>query len=112
MTTASGNPRLDGKVKVLKALAHPARLLMAEELERGERCVCELQALVGLDMSTVSKHLSILKGSGIVFSEKRGLSVYYQLRIPCILKVFGCIESVLENNLQEQLAIINKSTEQ
>ena len=39
---------------------------MIEELSRGERCVCELRDLVGHDISTVSKHLSVLKKAGIV----------------------------------------------
>lgn len=51
--------------KVIQALAHPSRLFMVDESSRGERCVCELKEMVGADMSTVSKHLSVLK-SGVV----------------------------------------------
>jgi DNA-binding transcriptional ArsR family regulator len=47
--------------QVFKALAHPSRLLIVDELMQSERCVCELTELVGSDMSTVSKHLSVLK---------------------------------------------------
>ncbi|MBT3287572.1 MAG: winged helix-turn-helix transcriptional regulator [Victivallales bacterium] len=103
MTTASGNPRLDGKVKVLKALAHPARLLMAEELERGERCVCELQALVGLDISTVSKHLSLLKNAGVVADEKRGVKVFYRLTLPCFERFMGCVQEAMEQSVRKQM---------
>ena len=92
--------RLEARSQVFKALAHPARLLIVEELTRSERCVCELTELVGSDMSTVSKHLSLLKNAGIVADDKRGNQVYYRLRVPCILDFFRCIESVLECNAE------------
>jgi len=42
------------RAKIIKALAHPSRLYIVDELSRGERCVCELTKLVGADISTVS----------------------------------------------------------
>ena len=70
---------LAAKAKVLKALAHPARLWMVEQLEGGERCVCELVDGLGLDFSTVSKHLLVLKNAGVVADDKRGKQVFYSL---------------------------------
>lgn len=83
------------RADVLKSLAHPSRLLMVEELSRGERCVCDLTELVGADISTVSKHLAVLKKAGIVSDERRGVQVYYRLNAPCVLNFFHCVESVL-----------------
>jgi DNA-binding transcriptional ArsR family regulator len=88
--------RLDARARVMKALAHPTRLFIVEELSRGERCVCDLTEKIGADVSTVSKHLSVLKGAGIVLDDKRGVQVFYRLRVPCILNFFGCVEAVLE----------------
>ena len=62
----------------------------------GRKCVCELQELVGADMSTVSKHLAVLRRAGLVASEKRGLQVFYTLLSPCVLNFFSCVESVIE----------------
>ena len=45
--------RLKAQARVLKALAHPTRLLLVEELARQTRCVCELRDAAGLDISTV-----------------------------------------------------------
>jgi ArsR family transcriptional regulator len=81
----------ESRAKVMKALAHPTRLFLVDELARRERCVCELRDLVGADISTVSKHLSVLKSAGIVRDDKRGLQVFYSLRTPCILRVFDRI---------------------
>ena len=82
------------RARIIKALAHPVRLFFVEELARQERCVCELTEMVGFDISTVSKHLSVLKNAGIVIDDKRGNQVFYRLVTPCILNFFGCIEAV------------------
>ncbi len=97
---------LEARTKIIKALAHPVRLFIVEELNKGELCVCELQKFIGYDMSTVSKHLTILKNAGIVMDRKEGTSSYYQLRVPCILNFFNCVEEVLESNLKLNNEII------
>ena len=84
------------RAEIMRALAHPSRLMMVDELSRGERCVCELTQMVGDDVSTVSKHLSVLKNAGIVTDKKRGAQVFYTLRVPCILNFFSCVNSVLK----------------
>ena len=88
--------RYEAKARMIKALAHPTRLFMVEELSRGERCVCELRDMVGADISTVSKHLALLKSAGIVADDKRGLQVFYRLKTPCVLGFFDCIQKVQE----------------
>ncbi len=82
----------ESRARILKALAHPSRLMMVEVLAHGERCVCELTDLVGSDMSTVSKHLSLLKDAGIVQCDKRGLKVFYSLRATCVMDFFDCLD--------------------
>jgi ArsR family transcriptional regulator len=96
--------RYQARAKVMKALAHPTRLFIVDQLAEGERCVCELTEMIGADMSTVSKHLSVLRDAGIVSDDKRGLQVFYQLRVPCILNIFGCVEGVLRSNAEAHLA--------
>jgi DNA-binding transcriptional ArsR family regulator len=93
--------QLEARAQIIKALAHPTRLFVVDELSKGERCVCELTDMVGADISTVSKHLSVLKQAGIVEDDKRGLQVWYRLRVPCILNFFGCIEDVLKANVKQ-----------
>jgi DNA-binding transcriptional ArsR family regulator len=87
---------------IIKAMAHPTRLFVVDELSRGERCVCELTAMIGADISTVSKHLSILKNAGILQDDKRGSQVFYSLTVPCVLNFFNCVESVLKARLEKQ----------
>ncbi|KAA3636033.1 MAG: transcriptional regulator [Calditrichaeota bacterium] len=96
------------RAKVIKAMAHPTRLFIVDELSKGERCVCELRDMIGADISTVSKHLSVLKQAGIVEDDKRGLQVWYNLKVPCILKFFGCVEDVLRANVQQVRKVVRK----
>jgi DNA-binding transcriptional ArsR family regulator len=103
---AQRKARLEARAGVLKALAHPTRLFIVEELEKGERYVCDLTAMIGADVSTVSKHLAVLKQAGIVADDKRGNQVFYRLRVPCILNFFGCVESVLETRVKEKAACL------
>jgi ArsR family transcriptional regulator len=79
--------------------------MIVDELSRSERCVCELTAMVGSDVSTVSKHLSVLRNAGVVRDEKRGSKVYYILRTPCILNFMSCVETVIKSKAKEQLEL-------
>lgn len=87
--------------KIIKAMAHATRLLIIDELQKGEHCVSELVELIGDDPSTVSKHLSVLRNAGIVMDEKRKNNVYYKLRCPCVISYIACIEKVVKQNLND-----------
>ena len=88
------------RAEVIKALAHPSRLAIVSRLENGEACVCELQEIVKSDMSTVSKHLSLMKKAGLLDERKEGLWVYYRLRVPCIIRFLDCIDAVLKKDVK------------
>jgi len=78
--------------EVFKALSNPNRLLIVDAVANGERNVADLTELVGLDMSTVSNHLSVLRNVGILKDERRGTQIFYSLRKPCLLNVFCCLD--------------------
>jgi len=99
---------IEAKANVLKALGHPTRLWMAEQLAGGEKCVCELVEDIDADFSTVSKHLTVLKQAGVVIDEKRGKQVYYRLKVPCILQFMPCIEAVIEATAQQHIELVEK----
>jgi ArsR family transcriptional regulator len=94
MKSAARERQRRERTKILKAMAHPSRLLMLEALERGELCVCDLRDLVGSDLSTVSKHLTVMREAGLVAHRKQGMQVFYSLRVPCVLRFFGCVDAV------------------
>ena len=99
---------IEAKANVLKALGHPTRLWMAEQLAGGEKCVCELAENIDADFSTISKHLSILKQAGVVEIDKRGKQVFYRLKVPCILKYMPCIEAVIQARVQSHIELMEE----
>ncbi len=63
----------------LKAAGDPTRTRILKLLEPGELCVCQVQAVLGLAPSTVSKHLAILKAAGLVEDRREGKWIHYGL---------------------------------
>ncbi|MCG8334005.1 MAG: metalloregulator ArsR/SmtB family transcription factor [Proteobacteria bacterium] len=98
--------RYEEQAKIIKALAHPSRLMIVDELNKEKRCVADLTQMVGVDTSTVSKHLSVLKNAGLVVDERQGTTIYYHLRMPCLMDFIQCVESVMESNALGQMETI------
>jgi len=94
MPAAQRLARARRRAAVIKALAHPSRLMIADALAAGERNVGELTTLVGADVSTVSKHLALLKNVGLVDADKRGQAVYYRLHCGCFAEFLGCVDAI------------------
>ncbi len=95
--------------KVIKAMAHPVRLMLTDVLKEGERPFSDLFDLFNLDKSTVSKHLLVLKEAGIVTSRKAGADMLYRLEVPCVTDFFGCITAVIESNVKRQQVCLSKN---
>lgn len=92
----SDRARAQERAEVLKALAHPTRVYIVEQIAReGPHCVCELTDKIGVDTSTVSRHLSLLKNVGILFDRKEGTTVYYDLTCNCIGRFMEGLDNVL-----------------
>lgn len=88
--------------EILKALAHPVRVLIVEALSKGDRCVCELNRLANIDQSNISRHLASLKKAGIVADRRDGMKVFYHLRCPCILNALKCAVDVMHESRRGQ----------
>ena len=84
------------QARLLKALANETRLLIVDKLSEGEKSVNELVELAGLDQSTVSKHLAVLRSEGIVQDRKQNNFVFYTLVTVCVTNFFSCASKVLK----------------
>jgi ArsR family transcriptional regulator, arsenate/arsenite/antimonite-responsive transcriptional repressor len=84
------------QASIMKALANEARLVIVHRLSEGECTVGKLTELVGLDQTTVSKHLLVLRSNGIVEDRREGSNVYYKLLCPCVVNFFSCATQVLK----------------
>ena len=83
------------QAKMLKVLGNESRLMIVDRLSRGECSVGDLRELVGSDLSTVSKHLALLRAHGVVEDRREGTTVYYRLLTPCVCNLFTCVAQVL-----------------
>ena len=92
--------------EVFKALGHPSRTFIVEKLKEADYCVCEFSEMIGVDMSTVSRHLSILRKAGIVTDRKEGTTVYYSLACNCLGEMLAGVENILRMNLESQTAAL------
>lgn len=82
----------------LKAIAHPARIAILQQIIQANACICgDLVDELGLAQATISQHLKELKNAGLIQGTIEGVSVCY------------CIEPNAWNNLQTELNILFSS---
>lgn len=81
--------------KVLKALAHPARLQILNALRDGEECVCHLTALMRQRQAYVSQQLMFLRQAGVIEDRKEGLRVYYRVKDPRVFEVLDLVNALV-----------------
>lgn len=95
------------KAEFFKALAHPLRIRIVDELRTGEVGVNDLSAKLDVEQSTLSQQLAVLRGRNIVNARKEGLSVLYSIRDPEIFKLLDVAKKIFNKHLvgvQEMLA--------
>src|SRR5262245_49139097 len=86
---------------VAKAVAHPHRLELLEQLAQGERSVEVLSDRTGLSVANASQHLQHLRRSGLVANRRDGKFVYYRLAEDAVLALLAAVRSVAERNVRE-----------
>ena len=94
--SARHGDRYKAQARVLKALANETRLRIIDRLSKGECNVGELVQEFRVDQSTVSKHLAVLRGVGVVEDERHGNTVTYRLVAPCVVNFLSCASQVLK----------------
>jgi len=93
-------------IKILKAVSDKNRMRIIKMLEVRPLCVCEITSILGLATSTVSKHLSLLKDSGLLFEQKENKWVIYHLNGSSRDRSIQQILSLINHWLQEDETII------
>lgn len=95
------------KADFFKALAHPLRIRIVDQLRAGEVGVNDLSAKLEVEQSTLSQQLAVLRGRHIVNARKEGLNVLYSIRDPEIFKLLDVAKKIFNRHLvgvQEMLA--------
>ncbi|MEM2904768.1 MAG: metalloregulator ArsR/SmtB family transcription factor [Candidatus Bathyarchaeia archaeon] len=91
------------KANIFAALSDVSRLRILALLAEGEKCVCEITPALGLAQPTVSRHLSVLAGQGLLKSRKEGKRMLYSVAAPEIYKVLESVDGSLINRLKENI---------
>ncbi len=73
---------------ICKTLTHPIRLEILDALRDGEKTVTQLVEMLEAAQSTVSRHLGVMRSSGVVSTRRDGVSVYYSLSSPHIIAAY------------------------
>jgi DNA-binding transcriptional ArsR family regulator len=87
------------KAELFKALAHPARIRLLELLRDGEKSVTALQLALGIEGSTVSQQLAILRMKNLVDTRKSGNNIYYRLRDQQVNKLLAVARRMFDAHL-------------
>ena len=77
--------------QILKAIAHPIRLLILDTLEGSEKCVGQVADDVGVLQSVASGHLEIMKDRGVVTARRCGTKVYYAIADMNVIRIMHCV---------------------
>jgi len=102
MTTNTTWRRYEMQAQVIGALAHPIRVAIADLLQDGEVCVCEIAERIGAERSNTSRHLAIMLKAGVLKTRKDGPQVFYSLRTPCVLNFLHCATRAIQQHIKQQ----------
>ncbi len=84
--------QLEKAANMLKAIAHPMRIAILNYLEDGDKkSVTEIHKLLGIEQSTTSHHLGILKDKGVLASKREGKNTYYFIKYRNISQILDCV---------------------
>lgn len=101
-----GRPLAEAKAELFKALAHPVRIRVLELLSLNEHTVGELAAATGIELSSLSQQLSVLRRTGIVHSRRVKNTVYCSLRDPETSELLAVARRLLTKNLRQGQAML------
>ncbi|HMO58582.1 MAG TPA: metalloregulator ArsR/SmtB family transcription factor [Roseiflexaceae bacterium] len=87
------------RAEFFKALGHPVRIVILETLSSGEKSVSEMQEVLGIEQSSVSRQLAYLRIRGIVDDRKEGAAVFYRLRDATVLQLLDAARTIFSNHL-------------
>lgn len=86
--------RLEVAASMLKAMAHPMRIAIMKHLEGGKRLtVTEIHEILGIEQSTTSHHLGILKDKGVLCSKREGKNTFYFLKYEILSQIVDCLDT-------------------
>lgn len=91
---------MEEHVILMKALADPTRLKLLKLILDQERCVCDLQPILGISQPAVSQHIAKLKAAGLVTERRAGMWVHYQANRARLMQGLEAFRAFLDADLE------------
>jgi DNA-binding transcriptional ArsR family regulator len=101
MNTAELRQAADVASRLMKVLSNPDRLLLLCQLAQGEKCVGELEEIVGVAQPTLSQQLGVLRDEGLVATRREGKRIHYRIDSPRALAVMRVLYQEFCGNTKE-----------
>ncbi|WP_327004345.1 metalloregulator ArsR/SmtB family transcription factor [Dactylosporangium sp. NBC_01737] len=99
-------PLYQAKAEFFRTLGHPARIRVLELLSQREHAVSEMLPEVGVEASSLSQQLAVLRRAGLVASRKDGSTVYYSLTSPQVAELLAVARRILTEVLAGQVELL------
>ncbi len=87
------------EAEIFKALSHPTRILILYSIKEDKHTVTALAEKAGIDISTMSKHLDLLKRHEIIVGDKIKNTIYYKINIPCVFNFLNCAKAMTSSSI-------------
>jgi DNA-binding transcriptional ArsR family regulator len=100
------------KAEFFKALAHPLRIRILDALRHGELTVHEVGQRLGVEQSTLSQQLAVLRSRNFLHTRKAGPNVFYSVRDPEIFRLLDCARTIFNNQLISVQAMLTELEEE
>lgn len=94
------------KAEIFQALAHPTRIAIVELIWDGELSAGDLIEKLGMEQANISQHLAVLRSRQLLVNRKAGNQVFYSVRDPILLEVFGLMRTYFQKHLAETLEML------
>src|SRR6266542_4236102 len=101
-----GKPLYEAKAEFFKTLGHPARIRVLELLSQGEHSVGELLPEVGVEPTSLSQQLAVLRRAGLVTFRKEGSTVHYSLTSPQVAELLAVARRILTEVIAGQVELL------
>lgn len=102
-------PDFTAQAELAKALAHPHRLALLQQITLGESSVDQLAELTGLSLANASQHLQHLRRAGCVATRRDGKRVFYRLHSVEMAKVLVALKGYAEHQETEVRQVLRQS---
>jgi DNA-binding transcriptional ArsR family regulator len=99
---------LDMQAQLCQSLSHAVRLRIIHALKEGPKSVNEIAAALEATQPTISRHLSILRSTGLLTTQRKGIEIYYEITNPKVVEICEMMRSILSERGIQQIELLQR----